>query len=200
MALSRSGCEARTSLNKEANDALFSGRHEPLTREYSRYEGTYFFIFAHSNKKMLIKYSVLRRFQQKYILISLIFLSDDVLLVVSFFLLEQALQACHFTWRVSLFHAGARNCRVYEAHSIQHHQLVVGDHQPSSRRHFAEYSLCECRARLSPAERFASFEARFITPPFSVYRCVNHCAHPNASATFISQSRPFTANKHIACR
>ena len=92
-----------------------------------------------------------------------------------------------------VFRAGGRNCRVYEAHCIASSTSSRGDHPPLSRKHLAEYSLRDY------LWRSASRVSRLVlSPPLSVYRRVNHCAHPKASATFISQSQAFTANKHIA--
>lgn len=129
-------------------------------------------------------------------LIPLIFLPDDVLSVMSFSFLSGT-SFTSVSLRVPLFHA--RNCRVYEAHCIASSTSSRRSPTTIEKTLREVYSLRECLARLSTAERYASFAAGFITPAH-VYRRVNHCAHPNASATFIPQSRAFTANKHIACR
>jgi len=103
------------------------------------------------------------------------------------------------SFHVSLFHAGARNCCVYGAHCIAS--------STSSRRSSTTIEralhgifLARVSGAIISGGALCEFRGPILSPPpFSVYR-VNHCAHPNASATFTSQSRVFTANKHIACR
>jgi len=109
-------------------------------------------------KKTLIKYSVLRSFSRNIMLISLIFLSDDVLSVMSFFFLQNELYKRVISRPI--FRAGARNCCVYEAHCITSSTSSRRSSTAIEKTLREVYSSRERRARLS-----SNGVSRFVLSP-----------------------------------